>query len=475
MHSPFRWVFPFTLSMAALGAIGLNVVLGWMERGARGERRGGEKQRGRQGEGESPISQSPISNLPISQSLAALLAFAGLAALLAVLASMFCARPLYRLWPARRRRQRPGADGLRRRPHVLELPGREPGALRRHARCWLGCWSGGECDEARGGEGETGRPKSPISDLQSPAPASSPLHSSPSPCSTSSWRTGRFNPASDPALSPLSEQGVPPAVRFINEREGGDATRPGSDAQPWRFTTFNVPGEKTFNANVGMYYGWQDIRGYDSIIPRQYVDFMNRIQPQDERTALQPHRAALCPTGRRRLRGAGQPAARPAQRQVPADRARRAQPELAGDLSGRRASASTRTAKSARASSSCPRRASLPVEEQPLTTTDLRSVVFIEETAGRRERTRARQPAVARGAHQPLHGQRRLCRRQPERPRLAGAERRLLSRLEGVHAPLWRRREPGNRTAPSTAPTALSVPSICPTMASGRCALSTAR
>ncbi len=50
---------------------------------------------------------------------------------------------------------------------------------------------------------------------------------------------------------------------------------------PWRFTTFDMPGEKTFNANVGMYYGWQDVRGYDSIIPRQYVDFMERIAPQE--------------------------------------------------------------------------------------------------------------------------------------------------------------------------------------------------
>jgi phosphatidylglycerophosphate synthase len=38
LHSPFRWVFPFTLSMAALGAIGLNVALGWMDgRVARGQ------------------------------------------------------------------------------------------------------------------------------------------------------------------------------------------------------------------------------------------------------------------------------------------------------------------------------------------------------------------------------------------------------------------------------------------------------
>ena len=92
---------------------------------------------------------------------------------------------------------------------------------------------------------------------------------------------GRFNPAADPSLSPLSEQGIPPAVEFINKREGGDALRPSPFAPPWRFTTFNVPGEKTFNANVGMYYGWHDIRGYDSIIPRQYAQFMERIQPQE--------------------------------------------------------------------------------------------------------------------------------------------------------------------------------------------------
>jgi hypothetical protein len=95
---------------------------------------------------------------------------------------------------------------------------------------------------------------------------------------------GHFNPATDPALSPLTEQGTPPVVRFINEREGNLAPRNSQlatgAAPPFRFTTFNAPGEKTFNANVGMYYGWQDIRGYDSIIPRQYVELMNRIQPQ---------------------------------------------------------------------------------------------------------------------------------------------------------------------------------------------------
>jgi len=88
---------------------------------------------------------------------------------------------------------------------------------------------------------------------------------------------GHFNPAVDPALSPRNPANIPPVVQFINERE---EIAQASSIAPWRFTTFDVPGVKTFNANVGMYYGWQDIRGYDSIIPRQYVDLMDRIAPQ---------------------------------------------------------------------------------------------------------------------------------------------------------------------------------------------------
>ena len=65
-------------------------------------------------------------------------------------------------------------------------------------------------------------------------------------------------------------------MRFLNEQP----PREEDGLAPWRFTTFNVPGEKTFNANVGMYYDWQDIRGYDSIIPRQYAELMERIAPQ---------------------------------------------------------------------------------------------------------------------------------------------------------------------------------------------------
>jgi O-antigen/teichoic acid export membrane protein len=76
-----------------------------------------------------------------------------------------------------------------------------------------------------------------------------------------------FYPAADPALLSF----VPPAVQFLQQ-----------DKSLYRIATFNAAGEKTFNANVGMFYGLQDIRGYDSIIPKQYADWMNLIEGQGE-------------------------------------------------------------------------------------------------------------------------------------------------------------------------------------------------
>jgi len=76
-----------------------------------------------------------------------------------------------------------------------------------------------------------------------------------------------FNPRADPKLL----QFKPPVVDFLEQ-----------DKNLWRFTTFVGPGEKTFNANVGMYYGLYDVRGYDSIFPKQYADYMSLIEEQDE-------------------------------------------------------------------------------------------------------------------------------------------------------------------------------------------------
>ena len=74
-----------------------------------------------------------------------------------------------------------------------------------------------------------------------------------------------FNPAADPRLLDFK----PPVVEFLEQDEG-----------LWRFTTFCPNGEKTFNANAGMFYGLSDVRGYDSLISKQYADYMGLIEPQ---------------------------------------------------------------------------------------------------------------------------------------------------------------------------------------------------
>ncbi|MGQ9625576.1 MAG: oligosaccharide flippase family protein [Anaerolineae bacterium] len=76
-----------------------------------------------------------------------------------------------------------------------------------------------------------------------------------------------FNPAADPKLLDFK----PPVVDFLQK-----------DKELYRFTTFVAPGEKTFQANVGMFYNLYDVRGYDSIFPKQYADFMGLIEEQDE-------------------------------------------------------------------------------------------------------------------------------------------------------------------------------------------------
>ncbi len=46
-------------------------------------------------------------------------------------------------------------------------------------------------------------------------------------------------------------------------------------------TTYDPGGNKALNANMPWLYGLQDIRGYDSIIPRQYTEYMSAIEPQN--------------------------------------------------------------------------------------------------------------------------------------------------------------------------------------------------
>ena len=77
-----------------------------------------------------------------------------------------------------------------------------------------------------------------------------------------------FNPASDPALLDFT----PPAIQWLTQQPGD-----------WRYTSLDTPGRPdVMKANMAMRYGLDDIRGYESIIPKQYVDVMQQLAPQGQ-------------------------------------------------------------------------------------------------------------------------------------------------------------------------------------------------
>ena len=75
-----------------------------------------------------------------------------------------------------------------------------------------------------------------------------------------------FNSAIDPALLDYT----PEAVHWLQEQPG-----------EWRITTFDTTGAGTLNANTPWPQGLADVRGYDSIIPRQFTEYMAAIEPQN--------------------------------------------------------------------------------------------------------------------------------------------------------------------------------------------------
>ena len=82
-----------------------------------------------------------------------------------------------------------------------------------------------------------------------------------------------FNPAADPAWLDFT----PPSVQFLQRRA--------AEEEPWRLTTYQIQtadSTKTLNANIPWLHRLQDVRGYDSIIPRQYVEYMAAVEGQGE-------------------------------------------------------------------------------------------------------------------------------------------------------------------------------------------------
>jgi len=85
-----------------------------------------------------------------------------------------------------------------------------------------------------------------------------------------------FNPAADPAWLEFT----PPSIEYLKEHASKE---PVASGDPWRLTTYLPPDStKTLNPNIPWYQGLQDIRGYDSIIPAQYATYMRAIEGQGE-------------------------------------------------------------------------------------------------------------------------------------------------------------------------------------------------
>ena len=76
------------------------------------------------------------------------------------------------------------------------------------------------------------------------------------------WGSG-FNPATDPRLLDFT----PPALQFLQD-----------DHELYRITGY---GDDSLHPNAPMVYGVADVRGYDSIIPKQYTDYMGLIEEQN--------------------------------------------------------------------------------------------------------------------------------------------------------------------------------------------------
>ncbi len=96
-----------------------------------------------------------------------------------------------------------------------------------------------------------------------------------------------FHPAADPALLNVT----PPALAVLQAQtiQGRSASTPPADWSPylWRYAIYEElevgqPAPDTLNSNTGWLYGLREIGGYDSLIPAQYAEYMAAIQPQTD-------------------------------------------------------------------------------------------------------------------------------------------------------------------------------------------------
>jgi O-antigen/teichoic acid export membrane protein len=233
LHSPFRWIFPFSLSVAVLAGMGATYLSGSGPR--------------------TTSAQSPFTP-PNAQRWIGWPAFwGGVLGLVALLLVLIFRGPVLRWADAYVQNNELAARAFRDGAMMVSYQWRNflvfflmlaaAGAVLRLSRCAI------YLPRALGG-----------------AAVWKPLAVAVLAVDLLLFGVG-FNPAVDPELLDFR----PPAVDFLL-----------ADDSLYRITSYNAPGENTFNANAGMFYGLHDVRGYDSIILGQYADYMALISPQNQ-------------------------------------------------------------------------------------------------------------------------------------------------------------------------------------------------
>ncbi|MSP14516.1 MAG: hypothetical protein EXR62_16370 [Chloroflexi bacterium] len=228
VHTPFRWVYPYTLAVALLAGMGLDGLLSLSEHMGH----------------KSPVGQVSILSNRVVVLLPSLAILAGIGVVLLL--------PLTRLWPAPFMRL---AEAVFRRTEQVQQSFPDPGLFLSYeilqvsllggllllsgVTLWLALrrwrwW---------------------------PALMAAVLGID---LLVTGWG---FNPAVNPQLVDI----VPPSVTFLQDQQQGQTA-------PFRVTTYG--DDKLLNPNVLMLHGVQDIRGYDSIIPKRYVDLVSALDEQ---------------------------------------------------------------------------------------------------------------------------------------------------------------------------------------------------
>ncbi|MCL4298092.1 MAG: flippase [Anaerolineae bacterium] len=273
LHSPFRWIFPFTLSIAALAGIGvtyLDRLVSAKPGGGAGERPLGEASHGSRGESSTlpPCAPAPLLSLyTVSLYTGWLLFWTGLAGSVVMLAALFIPAPFIQaatyLFERSGLAQNAFADGRQffgyQWPNFFKffLMLMAAGAVLRIVRCPIYF-------------------RFPISDFGLPiVNRKSKIQNAWKPLTVLIIALdlilagAGFNPSVDPTLLDFK----PEVVKWLESQQAEDPL--------FRLNSFDIPqgrGNKVFLANAGMYSNLFDVRGYDSIIPAQYGRFMHLIQ-----------------------------------------------------------------------------------------------------------------------------------------------------------------------------------------------------